>query len=755
MFFVLGYIYAQDRGWQLEFTRRIITGTLSDLAPSGSAGAEARNQFYKTDVLLRQIGLRRAGEFLVNRLSQMEKQYLQQYVRGINYYIDSNPHEQPLELRLLNFFTADRLKMGKWTLADALAIPGFMAMELSFGATLLEIFRRDAVEKLGANLTEFLLPILNVNARSWFLNLTSDDVSRPSYLSFEEKNNAKKGSKLVPTLFSELFPLSPSKGSNNWVIGPNKTESGKPILANDMHLSLTTPGIWYEVHLSSPDFHAWGWVLPGMPLIVAGHNEYVQWGFTNNRADVADLYYVNQTEDGTRYYVNGETKPFKIITENVRLSNGTVRTFEIKISEFGPLIKLGDEEFAFQWPLESDDERNNMFRAFWQMNKATSAQEFKNALRYFSLPGQNVVFADVQGNYGYQLTGLIPIRNKGYGLIPSDSSSGEYYWKGYIPFEELYGEMNPEKGYFATANNKVVPDDYPYYIGGRYTPAYRAERISELIESKTKLSIQDVMEIQQDVYFKPTKQLLKYFDLIDPQELTEQAKQVFELAKTFDGYAFASSSEAAAFFAWEIFFEKEVFYDELGEDLFYDFVAWYYKKNLADLAETPSHLLFDKVTTPQRENAADLVVASLEAATQFLNEKLGNNPQLWRWGALHKAYFPHTLGRAFGFFNPSPVESNGAMHTINVGHAPLWAEIRGEKKMVFQQTMGSSERVIAEVSRGFSKVFVVTPPGQIGTVPSSHYQDQLLAWASGRYFTTVFDPRTVVASLPLSQTFTP
>ena len=492
LFFTLGYIYAQDRGWQLEFTRRIITGTLSDLAPSSGAGEEARNQFYKTDLLLRKIGLRRAGEFLLNRLSQTEREYLQQYINGINYYIDKNKGRPPLELRLLNLFTSIPLKMQKWTLADALAVSGFMAMDLSFGAALLEIFRRDAIQKLGANLTEFFLPILNENARVWFLNLTPQDANPPSYLKSDTRDMNAKQEELVPLLFAELFPQSPSKGSNNWVIGPSKTTSGKPIIANDMHLSLTTPGIWYEVHLSSPDFHSWGWVLPGMPLVVAGHNEYVQWGFTNNRADVADLYYINQTEDGTGYYVGGEIRPFKIIKDSIRLSNGTVKTFEIKISEFGPLITLGGEEFAFQWPLEVSDERNNMFRAFWKMNKATTAEEFRNALRYFSLPGQNVVFADIYGNFGYQLTGLIPVRNKGYGLIPVDSSTGEYYWTGFIPFEELYGVINPSKGYFATANNKVVPEGYPYYIGGRYTPAYRVERISELIEAKAKLSIEDV-----------------------------------------------------------------------------------------------------------------------------------------------------------------------------------------------------------------------------------------------------------------------
>ena len=389
------------------------------------------------------------------------------------------------------------------------------------------------------------------------------------------------------------------------------------------------------------------------------------------------------------------------------------------------------------------------------MNKATNVQEFRNALRYFSLPGQNVVFADIYGDFGYQLTGLIPLRNKGYGLVPVDSSTGEYYWTGFIPFEELYGVINPDKGYFATANNKVVPNDYPYYIGGRYTPAYRAERISELIEAKSRLSIEDVKKIQQDVYFKPTKQFLTYLDLVDPNTLSEQARQVFMLAKSFDGYALASSSEAAAFFTWEIFFEKEAFYDELGDDLFFDFVAWYYKQNLAKLATTPSHSLFDNTETPQREDAQQVVSNALETAAQFLYEMLGNNPKLWRWGALHKASFQHALGGTFTFLNSASVETNGAMHTVNVGHAPLWAQVRGEKRLFFTQLMGPSERVVTEVSIGFKRVFVVTPPGQLGIVSSPHYEDQLIAWASGLYFATIFDPQLVIQTYPLSQTFTP
>lgn len=755
LFFVQGFLYAQDRGWQLEIVRRIINGELSELAPSLPGQESVAQEFYKTDLFLKQVGLKRTAKQIESLLSPSFKKIIEAYVNGLNYYINTHQDQPPIELELLNLMNGVQLKMKPWEIADTLAVQGYMALDLSLMGALMDIDRRDLTLKLGPEVVDLIFPIYYQPARNWFFGLNESEITPPSYIE-KKPEGATPSSEKVPSLLTELLQFARGLGSNNWVIGPSKSALGSPILANDMHLALTTPGIWYEVHMQAPGYHVWGWALPGVPTVIAGHNEYVQWGFTNTMADVADLYYLDETPDGSGYYINGTEYKYEIFTDTIKFGNGTEVGVEVKVSKYGPMIDLGNETFAFQWPLNFPIERNNIFQAIWSMNNAKNAAEFRKALEKFSLPGQNVVFADIYGDFGYQYTGLIPIRSKGYGLIPHDGSSGEYDWVGFIPFDELYYELNPQEGFFATANQKVVPDDYPYFLSSVYAPPYRAERITQLLESYDKLSPEDMKRIQQDTYFLPFEIFKPYLGQLPTSTLTADEKEMLDLLLSWDGFANKESSGAVAFFAWLGYFEKDTWLDDLGKDLFTSGFGWNLKFALARLVENnQTHFVFDNNETETVESIDDIAVQALREANEFLRKELGSNTAFWRWGSLHKATFSHMLGNSFGFLNPRQVDADGAFYTVKVGNSPLWVEMDGELVLDFTQYTGSSERLISVVAPGFEKVYVVTPPGEIGILSSPHYDDQLLAWAGDKYFTTVFDFAIVESTFELQTTFKP
>ncbi len=761
LFFVQGYLYAQDRGWQLELVRRIINGELSELAPTFGSDSSVINAFYKTDLFLKQIGLKRNAEALIKFISPELRSYMQSYVDGLNYYIRNHGDNLPVELKLLNLLNNMELRMHEWDVADSLAVQGYMGLALSLHGATTDLLRRDFALKIGLEATDFLMPLHHHGAREWFFNLTKDNLLPPDYISSQSLHdlhyNNISPEKFLPEPLVELIGETIGHGSNNWVVGPNKTENGYPILANDMHLDLTTPGIWYEIHMYAPGYHVWGWSLPGAPMIVAGHNDYVQWGFTNTMADVADLYYLKMTADGTGYYIKDQIKKFEIVKDQIKLSNGTIKNIEIKISEFGPLIEFGNMTYAFQWPMEYAIPENNIFEAIYNMNTAKNAIQFREALKTFSFPGQNVVFADIYGEFGYQYTGLIPIRSNGYGIIPLDGSSGLYNWTGFIPFNDLYHVMNPSQGYFASANQYLVPENYTYYLSGSYAPSYRADRINQLLSSKDKLSIDDIKTIQQDTYFIPRTTFQSLLAMLPRENLTAEETTVLDYALSWNGFANRSDMKAPAFFAWLGYFTYNTLYDDLGPDLFFSAVAWNYFDMLSTMLKNSySYPLFDNNTTPQIETAIDIALESIKNATSFLYTTLGGNPLLWSWGAIHKAKFGHFLGDAFNFLNPSLIDADGAQYTVKPGTAPFWKyDDKLGAYLDFTQTMGSSERVITLVQPGFHEVYVVTPPGELGQLNSGHYSDQLAYWAEGNYYRTFFDINYVKANYSLQTTFKP
>jgi penicillin amidase len=522
LYFAQGLVTAQDRFWQMEFWRRIGAGRLSELFGAKTLG---------TDIFLRTAGFRRAAERDLQTLDPQYREILQAYADGVNAYTaGKKPRQLCLELALLKL-QGVRFTVEPWKPVDSLTWLKLMALDL--GANLRkELYTVDLIQSMGLEKTRDFLagyrydqtPVIVPDSelpasllrkaqaaltprRSPLLSLTPEEVS-------ELKGVSTRLVGGFDPWKSEAFGTGPGIGSNDWVIGGSRTASGKPILANDPHLGIQMPSIWYEVDLfcSAPEaqigkpaggpYHVRGFSFPGDPGVIVGHNDRIAWGVTNTNPDVQQLYieHINP-EDPNQYEVNGKWVDMKVRREEITV-NGREDPFPLLVREtrHGPLITdhgayAGYRGFAVnphgEFPMNLSLSAlslkwtaylpNRTFESVIQLDAARSFTEFRNALRSWDIPSQNFVYADVDGNIGYQMPGLIPIRKKGDGSLPSPGWVDDYEWAGFIPFDDLPFSYNPPKGYVASANNPVTSDRYRYFISTDFDYGYRARRIVDMI----------------------------------------------------------------------------------------------------------------------------------------------------------------------------------------------------------------------------------------------------------------------------------
>ncbi|HHJ06877.1 MAG TPA: penicillin acylase family protein, partial [Anaerolineae bacterium] len=442
-FFALGYVHAQDRMWQMEFQRRIGAGRLSEIL--GDATLD-------TDKFLRTLGTYRAAKSAWPGLSQTSKDALQAYADGVNAWIDEG-HVLPPEFLILG------VKPEPWTVYDSIVWTKMMAWDLG-GNYDMELLRVKLTQALGPERAAQLLPAYPKDGTT-ILNAA------------EISANTSDTLLNIDTQLQTLFHLrGVDVGSNNWVVSGKLTESGLPLLANDPHLGARIPSIWYLAEIQGEKIHVIGPTFPGMPIFPIGHNEHIAWGVTNVGPDVQDLY-VEQVnpKNLNQYKADGKWVDMDIVEEPIYVKGqDDPILWAARSTRHGPLISdvsgSAPMPLAMRWP--SLDPNDTTVDSFLNLNYAADWQEFTKALSLYVAPSQNFVYADKEGNIGYYAPGHIPIRSKGQGLAPVPGWNDEYQWKGWIPFEDLPHAYNPEKGYIATANNKVVPDEYPYFISAEW-----------------------------------------------------------------------------------------------------------------------------------------------------------------------------------------------------------------------------------------------------------------------------------------------
>ena len=734
LFFAQGYEYARDRLFQAEFYRSVANGQLSRLFGPGD-----NNSLIKSDQFLRTIGIKDAAQIVWDNTSPQLQQIVVDYVAGLNKFIDTHHENLPLEFQLLSIGQLTQgnfkaVKPLKWTPQDAVAIQGVMAYDLAFDAANRELLRQNLLSQFGPEKALELMPIMDPTARAYFLNQTN---TAPAGLSL---NVFKQLQKNVGYLGF--------KGSNDWVVNGSKTSSGLPILANDPHLGLSTPSIWWQVQLYAADgsYHTQGYALPGIPGIVLGHNQNVVWGFTNTGTDSIDLYYLNtRTQDGVdQYFINGQWKPFVIKTVDIPVSGEDTQQFTIKMTDYGPVLDkelfgiTDGKTYAMQWTLLSTNQNNSIFDAIMGLNTAKTADDVHNALSTFSVPGQNIVFATTSGDIGYQYTGFVPNRKvPGSGVLPQNGSDSKFGWDGFIPYDQYLYVKNPESGYFATANQKIDNRDQ-FYINDLYDTPYRGNRINALLSASNSIDNNYMRNIQADVQSTYAIDLLKNItstisNLSFTGDNAAIAEKAVNILLNWDHNMFMNSTGATIFGAFRIYYEEQTFFDEMQntgiKDMYADY-AGIARYVLPSISENNTSTWFDDIRTPNIVETRDMIVQrAFNDAINFLIGKLGSNPNKWTYGRIHKVIFEHPIGTAVPLFNfnTGNVASPGADMTVDAGsNTPRWSEDGPE----FLQDFGPSMRLVAKVEPTWSQVEGINAPGISGNYNDAHRSDSLKDWVN-------------------------
>jgi len=717
--FGLGYAHARDRLWQIEFERRVGSGRLAEFLGENLVPA---------DRFLRTIGFRRSAEATEKLVSADSRRILEAYAAGVNAFLAADS-ARPIEFRLL------RVSPEPWTPTDSLVWGKMMAWDLA-GNARDEIRRARFVETLGPEKAAQLLPLPGseptILSSSQWPGRTSPGVqAAPPVAAWKPLGEAFDWLAAAGLSRGEAF------GSNSWVLSGARTASGKPILANDPHLGLRVPSVWYLVSIDAPGLRATGATLPGIPAIIVGRNDRIAWGLTSLEPDVQDLFVEEvDPKNPSRYRHRGEWKSFDERRETIRVRGGADQVLSVRSSVHGPIVtdalsgagRLGSA-VALRWTGLDPDPKST--EAFLAIAMARNWPEFLAGAQEMRAPAFNLVYADVEGHIGYAAGGAMPVRPRANGLLPV-SGAGDDDWTGFLPAEGLPRVLDPDTGFIATANNRVIPAE-PYPYGLNWGEPWRAARIIERISEKPRLTPDDVAAIQADRFSRVARALLPY--LRDTQPANAASRDALARLSAWDGEMAPESVPAAIYAAWFVELAKMP-EDELGDvprgrtrarfliDAFREHGEW-----------------CDDVRTPQVETCAALRTASLARAVAFLGKRLGPDPSGWQWERLHHAVFPHNVFHEVGLlrrFFDLEIGQGGDVSTVNVGSFAQDGS--------FDMTDGPSYRQIVDLADPGHSRFVQTT-GQSGNVFSRHYRDLLPEWRAGRYFEIGTKPAADVLTL--------
>jgi len=522
------------------------------------------------------------------------------------------------------------------------------------------------------------------------------------------------------------------------------TASGKPLLANDPHLGAQIPSLWYLAHLSAGGFDVIGATLPGTPVIAIGRNRFIAWGETNVQGDVQDLFREHLDPTGTRVEFRGAQEPLQIVRETIVVKGAAPIALDVRISRHGPLISDAInannaastripkpaplEPLAFRWT--ALDREDATIVAFMRLNDAHNWTEFTAALRGFAVPPQNFVYADVDGHIGYYAPGHFPVRASGDGSIAADGWTGLAEWDGWVPFDELPHTFDPPEHFIVSANEKLVPPNYPHAIAGEWTEPYRAQRIVDLLTQKHKQTVADFATIQSDTYSLHAQALLPVL-LARVHPANAQDDQAVSMLRQWNRDARGDSAAAAIFQAWYYELLHALAIDELGPQLMASYQELdrnsYISRFLMRALATKDNPWCDDLRTPPKETCDDVALAALHAGLARLTAQLGSDVTRWRWDGVHRAVFAHStldtvpvLGRLLRRTAPH----GGDWSTINVG--PVFAP------RPFEQHSLPGYRQIVDLSPANDSLFL-DAVGQSGHVLSPRYDDALQDWSAGRH----------------------
>ena len=745
LFFAQGYVTAQDRLFQMDGTRRFAAGELSEIVGKSQLDHDRQQRI---------LGLRVAARKTIETSSAEDRAHFEAYARGVNAFIESHRNRLPIEFRIL------RYSPKPWTSEDSALVGAYMVEELSTSPRH-ALTREKILAKLGPELTADLY----VNS-SW--RDRPPTASRPS---LEQEKPPRARHKPIAT-YDALFTAVPGPrtltvnaiatefphesffddrplaiGSNNWVVSGAHTVTGKPLLSNDMHLGHQMPNLWYAAHLRCGDLDVAGVTLPGYPYVVVGHNQHVAWGFTNLGPTVEDIY-IETFNSAGEYLTPEGWKQAERRHEVIHVKGKPDVIVDVVLTRHGPIVtdQVPGEtrKLALRWTLY-DGVRN----PFFAVNLARNWDEFLHAFSQFDAPGQNVVYADVDGNIGYHATGKIPIRASGDGSLPVNGSDNSHEWVGYVPFEKLPNVFNPPSGIIATANGRVTPDNYPYSLSAEWEAPWRTDRIYRALESAKKFSPADMLNLQADVYSELDRFFAdRFVYAVDhAKNPSARAKAAADILRQWDGrmsadsvaptIAVRSRQELARLLLEPKLGPAPNNPEQLKSTLNWKSYSWMNETVWLDnvVEHQPKHWLPDFYA-----NYDELLAAAVQAVVD--NPTAPLNLNAWRWGAFNAVNIQNpVLGQApflRRWTGPGPHEQSGSAYTIKA----------------VTPTHGPSERITVSLADlDESTLNLVT--GEAGNFPSPYYMDQWNAWYRNFTFPWPYSADAVQKSRAHLLTLTP
>ena len=690
MFWAMGFVHASDRMFQMDLIRRLATGRLSEVF-----GRRALESDKEQKDLMIEEGISRS----LQSIKPEFRTILESYCRGVNYYLKQ--FSLPPEFRLLGYSPEP------WDIKDILAI--FKRMEVILAGSGSELYNMKVHSALGADKAGELL----------------SGTHGSTIINSDEYQNFIDHTTLKAAFRRELDNLEKFVGSNNWVVAGSRTVSGKPVLCNDPHLSNVFPSYFYQLELTSGEDELSGLSIAGSPFIVIGKNSKICWGVTNTGTDVID-YFILKTDpdDDGFYYLDGERTAFDIVEKKIRIKGGEVVLHPVKVSKFGPVMKTGDQFIARH---SINEYPTTLLEAVYGMNFARNLEEFKAALTRWSSPAQNVVFADIDGNIGYYPTGLIPVRGSGDGSLPLSGVTIANLWRGFYDESSKPCIINPKKGFMATANNRVIPDTELPLFSGSWFPAFRGDRITELLSPVKKLSVEDHMAFQTDTYLKSGEFLMKMIKAHTP--VSPGAVFTMTELKKWDLRA-DSGIGPLLFYRFENILAEEMFGDDLRDEETRSLLSrsWIYRLLGYPDGEYDADTLnrwADDLRTDKKENFSDIVERSLDLTHRdYQTRKSGGNQE---WTTIHTLSYNHPLGSVFPlkyFLNKGPFGIKGGKDCLQI------ATFRD--RLDFKTVHLSTFRLIIDMGEK-NNSRMVNSSGQSGHFMSRFYDDQIGLYIAGKY----------------------
>ncbi|HEY1924519.1 MAG TPA: penicillin acylase family protein [Candidatus Acidoferrum sp.] len=730
-----GYVMAQDRLWQMDLLRRVGRGQLSEIL--GPATINIDKQF-------RTLGFSRAAERDYSLVDPATRAVFEAYARGVNHFIEQHSDQLPLEFTLLKY------KPTPWLPTDSLVISGYMYETLT-DTWEEEIDRAKVTDKVGfdrarelfspdAGMDHYVVGDPNVandgSQRSHVVpdgddddddddDMESDGVLKANNIVTPDANlsNATEAPPDLTTALANSVTayiedsrreIRHSLGSNNWVVSGAHTATGKPILANDTHLELSIPPIWYEMHLTAPGWNVKGMTLPGAPLVVIGHNDHIAWGFTNNGADVQDLYIETfNPANADEYLVNKKWVKAQTFDEIIKVKGQPDQHLPIVVTRHGPIVRCENgKSYSLRWTATEPGGLSNVYN--W-LGKAQNWEEFRSIIKHVWGPAQNAVYADTQGNIGYVMSARVPIRKKGHGEIPQLGDTDDYEWIGYIPFDQLPQALNPDSGLIATANARVVGPAYKPYLTDRWEEPYRTARIYDLLLDKHDLRPTDMLKVEIDTYSYPhvflADQLIAAAKTATPQD--DRTKKLIEGLKDWNGIADADSSEVSFLVQLRRSALSLLLEPYLGSET--NLYRWRSTTFLQKiLTDRPSKWL----PAPYKSYDALLIAAADRTVAKLASDSKSQRIEDWQWKNFNALEMLHPIGREGllkKFLSITGKPQSGTNYSVRAA----------------TPHHGPAMRFIANTANWDESILLI-PAGQSGQPGSSHYSDQFEYWYEGK-----------------------